>query len=100
MGFRFRKRIKLFPGVSVNLSRSGVSTSVGRPGATINLGAKRGARVTVGIPGTGISYSESAGAAPRSSPDRPSSGIGFGALFLWGLAVLFVGLALYGIISG
>jgi len=29
MGFRFRKSIKLLPGIRINLSKSGVSTSVG-----------------------------------------------------------------------
>lgn len=28
MGFRFRKKISLFPGLSINLSNSGVSASV------------------------------------------------------------------------
>lgn len=56
MGFRFRKSIKLLPGVRVNLSKSGVSTSIGRPGATVNL--RRGkVKTTVGLPGSGLSYS-------------------------------------------
>ena len=33
MGFRFSKRIKILPGVSINLSKSGVSASVGPRGA-------------------------------------------------------------------
>jgi len=37
MGFRYRKSIKIIPGVRVNLSKSGVSTSIGRPGATVNV---------------------------------------------------------------
>lgn len=57
MGFRFRKTISIIPGVRLNLSKSGVSTSIGRPGATINIG-KRGVRETVGIPGSGLSYSD------------------------------------------
>lgn len=57
MGFRFRKSIKLFPGVRLNISKTGLSTSIGGRGATINLG-KNGARGTVGIPGSGLSYSE------------------------------------------
>jgi Protein of unknown function (DUF4236) len=41
MGFlRFRRSIKLFPGVKINLSKTGVSTSIGRPGATVNLRAR------------------------------------------------------------
>lgn len=37
MGFRFRKRIKIIPGVWLNLSKGGVSTSVGIKGLTVNL---------------------------------------------------------------
>lgn len=55
MGFRFRKSIKLFPGVRLNLSKTGVSTSIGRPGATVNIRGRR-VRGTVGLPGTGLSY--------------------------------------------
>ena len=57
MGFRFRKSIRIAPGIRLNLSKSGVSTSIGRPGATINIG-ERGVRGTVGLPGSGLSYSE------------------------------------------
>src|SRR5215813_4885298 len=53
--FRFRKTISVLPGVKVNLSKTGVSTSVGGKGATLNIG--RGKKnVTLGIPGTGLSY--------------------------------------------
>ena len=43
----------------INLSKSGASLSVGGRGAAVNLG-RRGLRGTVGLPGTGLSYSESA----------------------------------------
>lgn len=56
MGLRFRKSIRLAPGLRINISKSGFSTSVGGRGATINL-SKKGARATVGIPGSGLSYS-------------------------------------------
>lgn len=56
MGFRFQKRIKIFPGVWINLSKSGVSASVGGHGATVNVGAGGKRMVTLGIPGTGMSY--------------------------------------------
>jgi Protein of unknown function (DUF4236) len=54
MGFRFRKRIKLFPGVHLNVSKRGYSISVGENGLTTNI-SRRGLRETVGLPGTGIS---------------------------------------------
>jgi hypothetical protein len=55
MSFRFRKRLKLFPGVWINLSKRGGSVSVGGKGLTAKI-SKRGLRETVGLPGTGISY--------------------------------------------
>lgn len=56
MGWRFRRTIKILPGIRLNISRSGVSTTLGPNGASINLG-KRGTSTTVGIPGTGLSHS-------------------------------------------
>ena len=58
MGFRFRRSVRLFPGVRLNFSGRGASVSVGRKGATLNIGRK-GTRATVGLPGTGLSYSTS-----------------------------------------
>jgi hypothetical protein len=59
MGFRFQKRITIFPGVRINLSKTGVSTSIGGKGATVNVGTQGQKTVTLGIPGTGLSYKAS-----------------------------------------
>lgn len=56
MGFNFRKSVKMGP-VRVNLSKSGVGCSVGGKGMRVTKKAGGGTRTTVGIPGTGISYS-------------------------------------------
>lgn len=72
MGFRFRRTIKIAPGVRLNFSKSGVSTSIGGRGATVNY-SKRGTRTTVSIPGTGISYSTSFKKSPSSSAPSPPS---------------------------
>jgi hypothetical protein len=66
MGFRFQRRIRIGPGLRINLSKSGVSTSVGTKGAWFTAGP-RGARTTAGIPGTGMSYTETS---------RSRSGVG------------------------
>jgi hypothetical protein len=58
MGFRFRKSVRLIPGVRLNFSRSGPSVTVGGHGLSTNY-SKRGARSTVSLPGTGLSYSKS-----------------------------------------
>ena len=74
--FRFRKTFSVLPGVKVNLSKTGVSTSVGGKGATLNIGHGK-QNVTLGIPGTGLSYRTPASAQlvlirppPRSKMKR------------------------------
>jgi len=58
MGFKFRKSIKILPGVKINLTNKGISSaSIGKQGASINIG-KKGTRTSVGIPGSGLSYSK------------------------------------------
>lgn len=54
MPIRFRRTLKVAPGVKLNFSKSGVSTTVGPKGFHFTFG-KRGVRRTVSIPGTGIS---------------------------------------------
>jgi Protein of unknown function (DUF4236) len=56
MGFRFRKIFSVIPGVKVNLSKTGVSTSLGGHGATVNVGSSGKKTLTLGIPGSGMSY--------------------------------------------
>ena len=53
--FRFRKAFSILPGVRINLSKTGVSTSVGGKGATLNVGHGQ-KTVTLGLPGSGLSY--------------------------------------------
>lgn len=55
MPLRFRRRIRLVPGVSLNLNKRSVSASFGRRGAHITVGPK-GRRTTFGLPGTGLFY--------------------------------------------
>jgi hypothetical protein len=69
MGLRFRRTIKLLPGVRLNLSKSGVSTSLGVRGAHVTLGHGR-ARETVGLPGTGISYTETHSTRAREAHEQ------------------------------
>jgi Protein of unknown function (DUF4236) len=58
--FRFYRRVSIFPGLSINVSKSGPSLTVGMRGAHVTLGSK-GIRRTVGIPGTGIYYTSHSG---------------------------------------
>jgi hypothetical protein len=52
---RFWRRFKIFPGVTLNISKSGLSLSFGTKGAKVTTGRKS-KRATAGIPGTGLSY--------------------------------------------
>jgi tetratricopeptide (TPR) repeat protein len=73
MGFRFSRSIKLMPGVSINLSRSGASVSVGPRGAKVTVGP-RGVTQTVGLPGTGLYYTTTSrrSSATRKAPVLPA----------------------------
>lgn len=57
MGLRFRKSIKVLPGIKLNLSKSGIGVSGGIKGLRVGVNS-RGTYSSVGIPGTGI-YSTS-----------------------------------------
>jgi hypothetical protein len=74
MGFRFSRRIKILPGVTVNLSRSGVSTSIGVRGAHITVGHGK-VRETVGLPGTGLSYTRVDGTHAEAPGAAPAPGL-------------------------
>ena len=53
MGWRFKKYITIFPGVRLNISKSGISFTFGTKGASVNM-AKDGAYLNTDIPGTGV----------------------------------------------
>ncbi|MBR6287033.1 MAG: DUF4236 domain-containing protein [Bacteroidaceae bacterium] len=53
MAWNFRKRVKIAPGVHLNFSKSGISTSIGPKGAKMTFG-KNGVYMNTGIPGTGL----------------------------------------------
>lgn len=55
MSLRFWQRIRLAPGVTLNLSKSTASLSFGPRGAKYTI-SPRGNRATVGLPGTGLFY--------------------------------------------
>ncbi len=55
MGLRFFTRKQLFPGVTLNMGKSGPSLSFGPRGFKHTIGG-RGSRTTVGLPGSGLHY--------------------------------------------
>jgi len=69
MSFRFFRRVRLLPGVHLNLSRSGGSISAGPRGAKVTVGP-RGTRATAGLPGTGMHWSTTVGGGGRDRGGR------------------------------
>ncbi|MDB5098190.1 MAG: hypothetical protein JWM80_2611 [Cyanobacteria bacterium RYN_339] len=57
MPLNFRKRIRLFPGITLNYNGTGMTLTVGIPGFHMTFGP-RGTRATASIPGTGVSYTK------------------------------------------
>ncbi|HDR28741.1 DUF4236 domain-containing protein [Rhodovulum sp.] len=84
MPFRFWRRIRLAPGVTLNLSKSNASLSFGPRGAKYTI-SPRGNRATAGLPGTGLFYTVHdrqragrGGAAPAPKvPQRDRLKLGF-----------------------
>jgi hypothetical protein len=86
MGWRFHRVLNIVPGlVRLNVSKSGISTSLGPRGADVNVGP-HGATANAGIPGTGLSYRQKLGVAH-------GSGIGVGLLVA---ALAFAGWRYFG----
>ncbi len=54
MHIRFRRTFKLVPGVHLNVSKHGISTTVGPRGMHLTFN-RYGVRQAVGLPGTGLS---------------------------------------------
>lgn len=69
MGLRLYRRLKIAPGLSLNLSGSGISASFGPRGAKLTVGP-RGVFGSVGLPGTGISYRQKLNASEARTPTR------------------------------
>jgi SH3-like domain-containing protein len=94
VALRFRKSLRIAPGVRLNFTQRGISTTVGPRGASVNMGS-RGTRANVGLPGTGLSYSQqlssgdSGGAPPNSTQ---AAGNGCALLGVIGFVVLLVGM--------
>ena len=77
MGMRFRKSKKIAPGVRLNLSAKSASISIGPKGFKKTFSTSGRVTTTVGIPGTGLSYSTSTKmgqtAAGSTSQEAPAA---------------------------
>jgi hypothetical protein len=86
MTIRFFRRVTLLPGLRLNLSKSGASLSIGHRGTWLTVGP-RGRRATLGIPGTGIYWTEE---IPPSAPPHAGHRSAFGLVVnLLAIAAVF-----------
>lgn len=70
MGLRFRKSIKIAPGLKINLNKNSISATVGTKGAHYTVNSKGKRTASVGIPGTGISYTQTTGGKSKGSSEE------------------------------
>ena len=70
MGLRFRKSIKIAPGVKINLNKKSTSVTFSGKGVHYTASSTGKKTASVGIPGTGISYTKTTG---QSSKQKKTS---------------------------
>lgn len=78
MGLRFQKRIKLFPGVRINLNKKSFGVTFGGKGLHYTINSKGRHTASAGVPGTGLYYTKSYGGSSQSakgSSGTPQGGI-------------------------
>ena len=73
MGFKFRKSIKIAPGVKLNLGKKSAGISVGGKYGGMSFNTKSGTRARVSAPGTGLSYSTKIGGSSGKRSSGSSS---------------------------
>lgn len=71
MGFRFRKSVKIIPGVRLNFGMKSTSVSLGGKGYRYTVSSTGRKTRTVSVPGTGVSYSETVGNKAHSNAPAP-----------------------------
>ena len=59
MGFRFRRSMKILPGIRLTVGKSSVGISAGIPGARVSLNSSGRVTSSAGIPGSGLYWTES-----------------------------------------
>jgi hypothetical protein len=80
VSFRFQRRIKLVPGLHLNLSKRGVGFSAGRRGIHVGIDSRKRPYWSAGVPGTGLSWREYEKGHPAH--EGASSGGGCGLLLI------------------
>lgn len=70
MGLKYRKSVKIAPGVRLNVSNKSTSISIGGNGFRKTYSSTGRTTTTVSIPGTGLSYSTSSKASKKAAEPK------------------------------
>lgn len=70
MGLRFRKSVRICKGIRLNFNKNSTSITIGGKGVHYTVNSKGRRTGTVGLPGTGVSYSVSSSSKKASSSDN------------------------------
>lgn len=65
MGIRFRKSVKIAPGVKINFNKKSISTTIGGKGVHHTVSSTGKKTSSVGIPGTGLYYTKTSGGSKK-----------------------------------
>ena len=101
MAWNYRKRVKLAPGIHINFSKNGVSTSIGPKGSTVSFG-KNGTYLNTSIPGTGL-YSRrkiGGGKGTSSNMDTSNSQNGCGGCLISSICLALIVLGVFCVSMG
>ncbi len=89
MAWRLRKRVSFGKFLRFNISKSGVSTTIGPKGFSVNIG-KKGVYRNVGIPGTGLYNREKISGGQFIGQNQPVSNQGNASKVLLSIVLFFV----------
>lgn len=87
MGFKFRKSVKIAPGVKLNFNKKSTGVTFGGKGFHYTVNSKGKRTTSVGVPGTGLYYSNTSGGNKSNSSKNKSTDNQ--RSFPWYLNVLF-----------
>src|SRR5438552_51930 len=73
MGMRFRRSIKLGPGVRLNVGKKSLGLSTGVRGLRYSVSSLGRTTRTVGVPGSGLSWRSTSSGQKRSATGRPAA---------------------------
>jgi hypothetical protein len=97
---RFRRSLKIAPGVRLNLNKRSLGVSAGVRGARVSVNSDGRSTRSVGIPGTGLYYrSQSGGRSRRAATIDPTT-VSPTRLLAHGVGVLTVAVFAFGILGG